>query len=156
MNATLSYWFLNVATSNLRMSRGTNLLLDRNPKVYEGAENISTKVEVNLRILSTLKSEKYIWSMYPGGKLETSMVWPLVILSDLVKRKIGPGSSKSGRNVRRHFISHFLAISFRVIKSRKKWLWISWDRFCFNRAHIVGTKIFLFLWGLTLKVYIWR
>ena len=40
------------------MSRGRRLLLDGNTKGYEVAEYISTKVEVNPRMLSTLKNEK--------------------------------------------------------------------------------------------------
>ena len=42
------------------MSRGGGLLLDGNPKGYEVAEHIATKVEVNPRMLSTLKNEKSI------------------------------------------------------------------------------------------------
>ena len=51
MNATFLYCFLNVVTINLRMSRGGHLLLDGNPKGYEVAEHIATKVEVNPRML---------------------------------------------------------------------------------------------------------
>ena len=36
------------------------LLLDGNPKAYEVAEHIYTKVKVNTRIISTLKKEKSI------------------------------------------------------------------------------------------------
>ena len=56
-NATFLSWFLNVVTRNFRMSRGGHLLLDRNPKGYEVAEHIATKVEVNPRMLSTLKTK---------------------------------------------------------------------------------------------------
>ena len=46
MNAVFLSWFLNVVTRNLRMSRCGRLLLDGNPKGYEVAEHIATKVEV--------------------------------------------------------------------------------------------------------------
>ena len=55
INATLLSWLLNVVTRTFRMSRGGSLLLDGNPKGYEVAENIATKVEVNPRMISTLK-----------------------------------------------------------------------------------------------------
>ena len=42
------------------MSRGGRLLLDGNPNGYEVAEHIFTKVEVNPRMISTLKNEKFI------------------------------------------------------------------------------------------------
>ena len=93
MNATFLSWFLNVVTINFRISRGGRLLLDGNPKGYEVAEHIATKVEVNPRMLSTLKNAKSIWSMNPGGKFETSVVGPLEILVALVKRQIGQGFS---------------------------------------------------------------
>ena len=48
-------------------------------------------------MISTLKNEKYIWSMNPRETLEGSIVVPLGILFALVKRKIWQGSSKSGR-----------------------------------------------------------
>ena len=60
MNATFLSLFLNVVTRNLRMSRGGRSLLDRNPKGYEVAEYIATKVEVNPRMISTLKNVKSI------------------------------------------------------------------------------------------------
>ena len=56
MNATFLSRFLNVVIRNLRMSRGGRLLLDGNPKGYEVAEHIATVVEVNPRMLSTLKT----------------------------------------------------------------------------------------------------
>ena len=34
--------------------------MDVNPKGYAVAENIATKVEVNIRMLSTLKNEKSV------------------------------------------------------------------------------------------------
>ena len=89
MNATVLSWFINVLTRIFRMSRGGCLLLDENPKGYEVAEHIATKVEVNLRILSTLKNAKFIWIMNPGANVETSVVGPLGILVALVKRQIG-------------------------------------------------------------------
>ena len=42
------------------MSRGGSLLLDGNPNGYEVAEHIDTNVEVNPRMLSTLKNEKSV------------------------------------------------------------------------------------------------
>ena len=60
MNALFLSWFLNVVIRNFRMSRGGRLLLDENPKWYEVAEHIITKVEVNTQILSTLKNAKSI------------------------------------------------------------------------------------------------
>ena len=69
MNETFLSWFLNAATINLRMSRGGRLLLNVKPKGYELVEHIATKVEVNTRILSTSKNEKFIWIMKPGGIL---------------------------------------------------------------------------------------
>ena len=42
------------------MSRGGHFLQDGNPKGYEVAEHIYTKVEVNPRMISTLKNEKSI------------------------------------------------------------------------------------------------
>ena len=60
MNATFLSGFINVATRNFRMSRDGRLLLDGNQMGYEVADHISTKVEVNTRMLSTLKNTKYI------------------------------------------------------------------------------------------------
>ena len=51
MNATFLSWFINVVTRNLRMSIGGSLLMDGNPKGYEVAEHVPTKVEVNPRML---------------------------------------------------------------------------------------------------------
>ena len=50
------------------------MVLYRNPKGYEVAENIITKVEVNTRMLSTLKNAESILSMNPGDVFETSIV----------------------------------------------------------------------------------
>ena len=47
MNATFLFQFLNVVTRNFRMSRGGRLTLDRNPKGYEVADHIATKLELN-------------------------------------------------------------------------------------------------------------
>ena len=68
------------------MSRDGSLIMDRNSKGYEVAEHIATKVEVNPRIISTLKNAKSIQSMNPGVDLETSVFGPLGILVALVKR----------------------------------------------------------------------
>ena len=67
-----------------------------NPKVCEVGEHIAIKVEVNPRMLSTLKEGKFIWSTKKGGNFETSVVGPLVILVALVKRQIVQGYFKSG------------------------------------------------------------
>ena len=71
----------------IRMSRGGRLLLYGNSKGCEVAEHISTKVEANPRMLSTLKNAKSIWSMNPGGDFETSMIGPLIISVALVRKK---------------------------------------------------------------------
>ena len=42
------------------MSRVNRLIMDGNPKVYEVAEYIATKFELNSRMISTLKNEKCI------------------------------------------------------------------------------------------------
>ena len=60
MNENFSFCFLDVMTRTLRMSRGGRLILDVNPKGYEVAEHIATKVEVNSQMLSTLKNAKSI------------------------------------------------------------------------------------------------
>ena len=60
MNATFLYWSLNAVTRNFYMSIGGLLILYRNPNGYEVAEHIATKVEVNPRMLSTLKNAKSI------------------------------------------------------------------------------------------------
>ena len=58
MNATVLYWFINVLTRNLRMSRGVILILDVNPKGYVVLEHIPKKVRVNPWMLETLKNYK--------------------------------------------------------------------------------------------------
>ena len=132
-NATLLYWFINVVARHFRMSRGGSLLLDGNPKWYEVEDHIATKVEVNPRMLSTLKNAKPIWSMNPGVNFETSVVGPLVILVALVKRQIGQGSYNSGRFSGRPSMSPFLAIRFiLVIETWPKHWWISWERVFFK------------------------
>ena len=92
--------------------------MDGNPKGYEVAYHIATKVEVNPRMLSALKNAKIILSMNPGENFQTSVVGPLEILVALVKRQIGQGYSNSGRFSGRTSISPFLAIRFiRVIET---------------------------------------
>ena len=128
MNATFLYWFLNVLTSNLRVSRGGLLIIDGNPKGYEVSEHIDTKFEVNPRMLSTLKKAKSIWSMKPEANFETSVVGLLVILVALSKRQIWQGYSKSGRFSGRPSMSHFLVICFSlVIETLPKRWWIIWE-----------------------------
>ena len=50
--------------------------------------------------------------MNPGENFETSVVGTLVFLVDLVRRKIGQVSYKSGRFVGEPYTSPFLAIIF--------------------------------------------
>ena len=90
------------------------MILYVNTKVYEIAEYISEKVEVNPRMLSTLKKAKSIWSMNPVADFETSTVGTLGILFASVKRQIqiGQGYSKSGIFVGRPSMSIFLSIIF--------------------------------------------
>ena len=71
------------------------MLLDGNPNGFEVSEHIATKLEVNKRILSILKNEKYILSMNLGGRFDTLVVGPLGILVALVKIQIGHGYSNS-------------------------------------------------------------
>ena len=115
MNASFLSWFLNLVTRNLKVSRGGRLLLNGNPKGYEVAEHITTKFEVNPRMLSKLKNEKSIWSMNPGVNVETSVVGPLGILFALVNIHIGKGSSNSGRFSGRPSKRPFLAILFILV-----------------------------------------
>ena len=60
MSATFLSLFINLVTVNLRISRDCYLLMDVKPKWYELSERISTKVEVNPQMLSTLENAKYI------------------------------------------------------------------------------------------------
>ena len=55
MNTGFLSWFFNVLNRNFIISRGESFLLDENPKGYEVTEYISTNVEVNPQMLSTLK-----------------------------------------------------------------------------------------------------
>ena len=57
INTTFLSWFLNLVTKYFRISRGGRLIMGGNPKGYEVAEYIATKVEVNPRMLSTLKTQ---------------------------------------------------------------------------------------------------
>ena len=47
------------------------MLLDVNPNECNLSEHISTKVEVNKRIISTFNHGKSIWVIKPGAKFET-------------------------------------------------------------------------------------
>ena len=128
MNATFLSWFLNMVTRNFRMSRGGRLLLDVNQKWYEVTEHIAEKLEVNPRMLSTLKNAKSIWIMNPGAILETSVVVPLGILVALINRQIGKDYSKSGIFSGRPSMCTFITINFSlVIETWPKRWWISWD-----------------------------
>ena len=155
MNETFLSWFLNVVTINFRTSRGGRLLLGGNPKDYEVAEHIATKVEVNPRMFSTLKKAKSIWSMKPRGNFDISVVGPMGIVFAFVKRKIWRGYSKSGIFYCRPYMSTFLVVSFSLVIETcpKRWR-IIWERFCFKSSHTVGRKILLSIWGFTLKISI--
>ena len=60
-----------------------------NLKGFGVAECKATKFMLNPQMFSTLKNTKTNLSMNPGGRVETSMVVPMVILVALVKIKIG-------------------------------------------------------------------
>ena len=126
INATLLSWFLNVVTTNLRMSKGGHLLLNGNTKWYEVSEHIATKVGVNPRTLSKTKNAKYIWIMNPGANFETLVIFPLWILVALARRQIGQSSSMLGRFYGITSMVSFLVIYFSlVIETRPKCWWIS-------------------------------
>ena len=131
INENFLYWFLNVVTIHLGMSVGGILIMYGNPKGYEVAEHISTKFEVNLQMLSTLKYAKSIWSMKPGANFDTSMVIPMLIFVALVRRQIGQGYSKSGIFYGRPFMITFLVISLSLIL-------ILVQTPCPNGIHVVG------------------
>ena len=115
MNATFLSCFLNVVTRNFRISRGGSLLLGGNPNGYEVADHIDTKVEVNPRMISTLKNAKSILSMNIGANFETSVVGPLGIFAALVMMQIGQDYSNSGRFSGRPSMSPFLGIRFSLV-----------------------------------------
>ena len=156
-NENLLSLFLNIVTRNLMISRYGHFLLDGNPNLYEVTEHIDTNLEVNPRMLSTLKNAKSIWSMDIGGDFEWSIVVSMGILVALVRRQIGQGYFKLEIFFGRPFLGTFNSICLILIIDiwPKRW-WIIWDRFCFEIPHKVGITIFLFLWGLTFKNYIWR
>ena len=112
MNITFLSWFLDVVTRSFSMSRGGRLHKERNLKGYEVGEHISTKVEVNPQMLSTLKKGKYIGSMKQIETFDISVVGPLEIFVALVKIKIGQVYSNSGVFCGKPSMSPFLAIRF--------------------------------------------
>ena len=151
MNENFLSWLLNVLNWNLRMSIGGSFHLDIKPKGYKVKKYIATNVEVNSRMVSTLRNEKSIWSMNPGENFETSMLAPLEILVALVTIQIGQGYSKSGRVFGRPFMRNFFYICCNPeIETRPKSWWKSWEIFCFERPHIVVSTTYLFIWELTL------
>ena len=92
------------------------MLLGGNPNGYEVAEHIAKTVEVNPRMISTLKTHKIHLNHKPReGGVETSVVGPLGILVALVRRKIGQGYSKSGIFFGRPYMSPFLVIHFSLL-----------------------------------------
>ena len=129
MKETFLSWFLNVLTINLSMLIVGLFLMGLNPNVYEVAERIARNVEVDPQMLSTLKNWKYIWSMKPGAKFETSMLGPMGFLVALFKIQIGQGYSKSCRFVGRHFITTFLTIIFIGVFRKIK---------CDKNRHLLG------------------
>ena len=98
-----------------------------------------------------IEKRKVYLTHEPRGNFNTSGVRPLGNLFSLVKIQIGKGYSKSGRFSRRPSINPFLTINFSLVIEIWPKLWImSWEIFCFECAHTVGTKIFLSLGGLAL------
>ena len=80
--------------------------------------------------------------MNPGENFETSVVGPLGVLVSLFKRKIGQGSSNSGRFSGRPSMSPFLAIRFsQVIETWPKRWWISWERVFWKSTEIWDNNI---------------
>ena len=67
------------------MSRVYRLIMDGNPKVYEVAEYIATKFELNSRMLSTLKNEKMYLKHKPRRKFGDINGHNSVIFSCLVQ-----------------------------------------------------------------------
>ena len=135
MNVTFLFWFLNVMKINLKMSIIGHLFLDGNPKSYEVAEHIATKVELNLQMIWTLKKAESIRLMKPGANFETSVVGNLVILVRLIKRQIGQISSNPGRFSARSYMNPFIEFRFSlVIETWPERWWKSWERFCFEIA----------------------
>ena len=122
---------------------------------WNKSEHISTKVEVNSHILSTLKNSKSIWSINPEASFKALVVGLLVISVSLVKRQIGQGYYTSGIFSVRPPMSLFQGIRFSlVIETWPKFWWISWESYCFEISHTVGSTIFLSLGGFTLtKMY---
>ena len=87
-----------------------------NPKGYELTEHIATKVDVNARMRSASKKEKYIWIMNTGKFFDSSMVVTMGILVALVNRKIGKASSISGIFADRPYMILFIYI-FKILIS---------------------------------------
>ena len=75
MNETFLSYFLNVVKINLRVSRDGYFLLDVNSKGYEVSKYIDTKVEVNPRMLSTLKKRKINIKHDPRGGFQYINDW---------------------------------------------------------------------------------
>ena len=92
------------------------MLLGGNPNGYEVAEHIAKTVEVNPRMISTLKTHKIHLNHKPReGGVETSVVGPLGILVALVKIQIGNDYSDSRRFSGRPSQSPFLSIHFSLM-----------------------------------------
>ena len=91
------------------------MLLYGNPKGYKLVYYVTTKVEVNPWMLSTLKNAKIHLKHEPRGGVEATMVAFLGILFGLVNRKIGHVYSNSGKFSGRHFMSPFLVIIFILV-----------------------------------------
>ena len=93
--------------------------------------------------------------MKPEADLEKSMIGPLKMLVAFVKRKLAQDYSKSGRFFGRLPIIPFLDIFLSLtIDTPLKRLKIIQRRVFLDRENNFGTKIVLFLCGLTLEFLI--
>ena len=89
--------------------------------------------------------------MKPGANFKTSVFGPLGIIVAFIKRQIGQVYSKSVIFSGKPSMSPFIDIIFsHSIETWPKCWWIIWERFFFESAQTVGTKIFLSLLGLVL------
>ena len=81
-----------------------------NPNVYDVAENIATKYELNINMISALNHAKSISINKLGSYFETSMVGIMGIFVALFNSHIGQGSFKSDKFVGITFMKHFFSI----------------------------------------------
>ena len=127
---------------NFRISRCGCLLLYINPKGYEVAEHKATKVELNPRMILTLKNEKSIWSMNTGAKFWDISGFTCGNFSYLGQEKNRAGlfqvSDICCETLHESFYCQFFGLSIETLS--KFWL-ISWERFIFDGSHKVGITI---------------